>query len=325
MTTKPEITADAVSLQERDEFREAGWLKAIAPAKVNLHLAIGPRRADGYHEATSIMHALALHDTVYLRESSVYRINIVAGQGISVPDIAPEDNLATEAVAKLAEALGKPDAATRLEIRIEKSIPVQAGLGGGSSDAAAALVAAASLWNVPADSPTIEAIARELGADVAFFLHGGCTRLEGAGDAFAASLEPSRQAVVLVKPEGGISTDEAYRAFDERPDPVPDAAASAAATAQSADELAPFNNLAPAAERLMPELAEVRSWLEAQQGTQATLLCGSGAATFATCEDFSAAARIAATASAHGWWSRATSFSAIRAAVAPSRNTVGTS
>ena len=62
-----DITADAVALQERDEFRAQGWLKLIAPAKVNLHLAIGARRDDGYHDAVSVLHALNLHDVVYMR------------------------------------------------------------------------------------------------------------------------------------------------------------------------------------------------------------------------------------------------------------------
>ena len=67
MNDQVNITADAVALQERDEFRAQGWLKLIAPAKVNLHLAIGARRDDGYHDAVSVMHALNLHDVVYMR------------------------------------------------------------------------------------------------------------------------------------------------------------------------------------------------------------------------------------------------------------------
>ena len=67
MTDDHYITADAVALQERDEFRPDGWMKVIAPAKVNLHLAIGGKRADGYHDAATVMHALTLHDVVYLR------------------------------------------------------------------------------------------------------------------------------------------------------------------------------------------------------------------------------------------------------------------
>ena len=325
MMNKPDktsgITADAVALQERDEFRENGWLKVLAPAKVNLHLAIGERRDDGYHDAVSIMHALALHDVLYLRRSETETLacRFVPGVDIEVPEIAVEDNLATRAVMQLADALGRPERDTRLEIRIEKNIPAQAGLGGGSSDAAAALVGAARLWGIeptdPANAAAIEATARHLGADVAFFLHGGCAYLEGTGDTFAHALTPSKKAIVLVKPDGGVSTAAAYRRFDEAPTYVSPEQAAQALTAETADDIALFNNLAPASEALMPELATVRSWLADQPGTHGALLCGSGAATFAACSTLADATAVAAAARARGWWSRATSLSAIRAAV----------
>ena len=221
------ITADAVALQERDEFRPDGWLKVIAPAKVNLHLAIGAKRADGYHEAATVMHALNLHDVVYLRRSMpdeqpadcragsgrvVPTVHMVAGDpSIVLPELSSADNLAARAVVVLADALQLPEDATNLQIRIEKSIPAQAGLGGGSTNAAAALVGAARLWSLPADDPAIEQVAKTLGADVAFFLRGGCAYLEGTGDTFVHALQPSKQAVALVKPEGGVSTAQAYR------------------------------------------------------------------------------------------------------------------
>ena len=338
---KPPITVDAFALQDRDDFSPVGWLKVIAPAKVNLLLSIGERRPDGYHEATSIMHALTLHDTVFLRcapdartggrevcvekaqrktpaplrAPAVSQIRMVAGDpSIELPDLAPDDNIAAKAVARLAQAIG--GVRTPLEIRIEKNIPVQAGLGGGSSNAAAALVGAACLWGVPSDDPRIEEIARGLGADVAFFLHGGCAILEGAGDEFSRALAPSRQAIALVKPAGGVNTADAYRAFDKDPSPAPASLVAQVADARTAQDVPLFNNLAPAAESLMPELAEIRTWLEAQPQVSAALLCGSGAATFALCDDLAAAMQVATAARARGWWSRATSFSPARALVA---------
>ena len=315
------ITADAVALQERDEFRDDGWLKVLAPAKVNLHLAIGERRGDGYHDAVSIMHALALHDVLYLRRepkeaaSFVPSCRMVAGDpSIALPELEPGENLAARAVMQLAAALERPGADTRLEIRIEKNIPAQAGLGGGSSDAAAALIGAARLWGVDPTDPAIEETARDLGADVAFFLHGGCAYLEGAGDAFAHSLVPSKEAIVLVKPDGGVSTAAAYRRFDEAPAYAAPEQAARALAAKAADDITLFNNLAPASEALMPELADVREWLGARPETTGVLLCGSGAATFATCDTLADATTVAVAARACGWWSRATSLSAIRAA-----------
>lgn len=307
------ITADAVALQERDDFRADGWLKLIAPAKVNLHLAIGERREDGYHDAATIMHALMLHDVVYLRRADRLMVRMVAGDPtIDVPDVATDDNLAARAILRLAEALDLPANATNVEVRIEKNIPAQAGLGGGSADAAAALVGAAQLWGIAADNPKLAAVARTLGADVAFFLHGGCAYLEGTGADFAHALEPSKQSVVLVKPAGGVSTAAAYRQFDADPACATDAQAEQARTARNAADVQFFNNLAPAAETLLPELADIRSWLTEQPGAQSALLCGSGACTFATCEDFSAAAAISAAARKRGWWSRTTSLSSAR-------------
>ena len=325
MNAKGNITVDAVALQERDEFRPEGWTRVFAPAKVNLHLAIGPRRDDGYHEAATVMHALNLHDVVFLRrrlpdaagaagvEGPLVRM--VAGAGIEVPNVASEDNLAAKAVVRLAEALQLPPEAANLEIRIEKNIPAQAGLGGGSADAAAALLGAASLWGVAGDDDRIETVARTLGADVAFFLHGGCAYLEGTGDQFVHALEPSRASVVLVKPEGGVSTAEAYRRFDEAPAYADDSRAAQVRAATEADAIDPFNNLAAASERIMPELAEVRQWLEQDPRTEGVLLCGSGAATFALCDNFQAACTLVAQARARGWWARATALGAARCAV----------
>ena len=320
MNDQVNITADAVALQERDEFRSLGWLKLIAPAKVNLHLAIGARRDDGYHDAVSVMHALNLHDVVYMRrkpadadEPDKPLTRLVACGDVVVPDLPSCDNIATKAVVKLAERMGRHDAG--IEIRIEKNIPAQGGLGGGSSDAAAALLGAAQLWGVDPADPAIEATARQLGSDVAFFLHGGCSCYEGTGDAFVRALKPSKRAIALVKPEGGVSTAEAYRTFDAQPQPVPADLAAQVHTASTADAIPLFNNLAPASEVLMPQLADIRAWLLAQPGVDSALLCGSGATTFAVCDGFARACQVVADARKQGWWARATSFGSARALV----------
>ena len=321
MSETSNITVNPLALQERDSFRPDGWVKAISPAKVNLHLAIGQKRPDGYHEAVSVMHALNLHDVVYLRRAAEGpgSCRMASSADISIPPIPPQENLAVKAVARLAEALSIPADEALVDIRIEKAIPAQAGLGGGSSNAAAALVGAASLWNAGTDHPALEATARTLGADVAFFLHGGCAYLEGTGDTFLHALEPSKRNVVLVKPDGGVSTAEAYRRFDGQPVYLPADRAALVKSARMADEIALYNNLAPASEALMPELAAVRTWLEGFPRTQGALLCGSGAATFAICESFEAACAVAAAARERGWWARTTSFGSIRAAVVSGR------
>ena len=312
-----DITADAVALQERDEFRSQGWLKLISPAKVNLHLAIGKRREDGYHEAATIMHALNLHDVVYIRhklfdapDQGMPTVRMISCGDVVAPDLPSDDNIASKAIRALAQRIGRANAG--LEVRIEKNIPAQGGLGGGSSNAAAALVGAARLWNLEPDDPAIEDAARLLGSDVAFFLHGGCSYHEGTGEVFVHSLAPSKRAVALVKPEGGVSTAEAYRTFDAEPHDVPNSVADAARLAGAADDVALFNNLAPASETIMPELSRVREWLRMQPDVMDALLCGSGATTFAVCQDFAAACQVVAAARSLGYWARATSFGSLR-------------
>ena len=337
--------------------REAQWsattfmgpntVKLVAPAKVNLVLAIGARRADGYHDAETVMHALALHDTVYLSIEAATADEVArAAEGaragnrsdvalggpadnllvsIDVSDrtgcdlaVSAADNLAFAAADCLARAIAR-DVPEHVQLRIEKYIPAQGGLGGGSSDAAAVLVGLAQQWGLAPDDDRVEEVARSLGADVAFFLRGGCAQLGGAGEAFRRSLAPSSQAVVLVKPSEGVSTAEAYRTFDEHPVAVPAALLETAAAAAAAADVPLFNNLAPAAEALLPELAEVRAWLAERVGVDAVLLSGSGSATFALVGNFSEASRIATEATSRGWWARPTTLSGLRAARVPGR------
>ncbi|MBO4351868.1 MAG: 4-(cytidine 5'-diphospho)-2-C-methyl-D-erythritol kinase [Eggerthellaceae bacterium] len=310
-----DITADAIALQELDEFRAQGWVKLIAPAKVNLHLAIGERRDDGYHDAATVMHTLNLHDVVYMRrkpgDGEGPEAYMVARGDIAIPEISSEDNIACKAVRALAAKVGRLDDLA-LEIRIEKNGPAQAGLGGGSSDAAAALVGAAQLWGLAPGDPAIEQAACEIGADVAFFLHGGCAYLEGTGGTFGRGLAPSKRSVALVKPDGGVSTGAAYRTFDEDPQLVSPDIAAQVANADIADEVPLFNNLAAASETLMPQLAEIRTWLEELPGVEGALLCGSGSCTFAVCDSFASACQVVAQARQRGLWARTTSFGSSR-------------
>ena len=318
-----DLTGSAIKEQTLDSFNSLGWTKVIAPAKVNLLLSIGDRQSDGYHQATSLMHALNIHDVLYMRRAwadpesgLVVRLSCTGVGDIEAPDVDPADNLAAQAVTELAARLGRAEDEA-IEIRIEKNIPCQAGLGGGSADAAAALIGAAHLWGVGPADPAIEASARALGADVAFFLRGGCGLYAGVGDAFDRALAPMKKPVVLVKPDGGVSTAQAYATFDENSTPTSAEALDAAATAASAADVVLANNLAPAAEALMPELAMVRTWLAEQPGVEQTLLSGSGAATFAICDSLEAALAVVAAARKRGWWARSTSFGSLRAAIVP--------
>lgn len=324
-----DMLAAARAAQKVDEaaFGGPGAVKVIAPAKVNLFLGIGQRRPDGYHEALSVMHALTMHDVLRMRLAPAQpegpaglsiALDCRVAEGLPPLDVPPEDNIVSRAIRRLAEAIGRSEC-EQVSVLLEKRIPAEAGLGGGSSDAAAALVGAAQLWGLAADDPRIEEVARTLGADVPFFLHGGCAVLDGAGDAFVRELAPMGSPVVLVRPAGGVSTAAAYRAFDECPVPVPASDRDAALAAARAQDVPLRNNLAAASESLLPALADVRAWAEACPDVQQALMSGSGSAVFALCDTFEAAGRAAAQARLRGWWAHATTFGRVRAATVPSR------
>ena len=324
-------------------------VKLIAPAKVNLFLGIGPLREDSYHSAQTVMHALSMHDSLqmYLVESGEdvcfmeendpaqplrqAAVKVDAGQGLQVSarnlwlngieaiDIPSEENLACKAVRVLAEELGRSEDET-VRIVIEKHIPYQAGLGGGSADAAAALLGAAHMWGVEADDLSIDRAARRLGADVRFFLDGGCLLLEGRGEVPVHALEPRRDSVVIIRPNEGVSTSEAYRLFDETPEFIDTDVINRVYAASHAEEIPLYNNLEPAAESLLSEIVSMREMALAYPGVQQVLLCGSGSAIFAICESYTAAQALAAFASREGYWARSTTFSGIRAAILPNRS-----
>ena len=319
-------------------------LRVLAPAKVNLFLGIGQKREDGYHDAVSILHALALHDMLsftavpkgviakgLMYDDGTYGTETVDQGGLSVgvqvkwregmeeQDIPLADNLVTKAVLALARACDVSWEGFLL-VEVEKHIPAQAGLGGGSSDAAAALVGCAMLWGIDRDDPRLIQVARSLGADVAFFLEGGCGVYGDRGDAFERMLATRKDSVLLVIPEGGVSTAAAYGAFDANPPQVPADLLLQAQEAESAADVPLFNNLAPASEELLPALAEVRAWAEGAEGITEVLLSGSGSASFCVCESLEAAFRLAVDARAHGWATRVTTFSRLKAEALPSKN-----
>ncbi len=251
-TRKVDMLAAAREAQwSADTFLGPGATKVVAPAKVNLVLGVGDRRDDGFHEVANVMHAVSLHDVLYVRTEPLAASPLDAYRTedgtLDLPDhlavVGPEDNILVSvdcsdktaldadhalnvpardnivcrAVDGLACSLGRAGF-ERVLIRIEKNIPHQGGLGGGSSDAAAVLTALASRWQLDARDSRVAEVACTLGSDVAFFLEGGCALFGGAGECFVRSLEPMKLPIVLVKPFVGVSTPAAYRAFDEVPE-----------------------------------------------------------------------------------------------------------
>lgn len=323
-------------------------ISVIAPAKVNLFLGIGDYRDDGFHNATTVMHTLSMHDRLTLtrigcgehvvvsepndvaQPERSEEVKVEPGSGLSIVvrnlwmggitplDIAVEDNLAYKAIRMLAEEIGRKEDEV-IRVVVEKQIPHQAGLGGGSSDAAAALVGAARLWGIDPDAVLLRDVARVLGVDVCFFMYGGCALLEGRGDVLDHRLTPRKDSVVIIRPNVGVSTSAAYRLFDESPQFFDAALLAAVRGAQNALDVPLGNNLQVPALQLQPIIAEVHRLAREFPGVADVLLCGSGSALFAVCEDFNRAQALVAQAQREGYWARATSFSSLGVAALPDR------
>lgn len=296
--------------------------KIISPAKVNLVLAVGEKQESGFHEVQTIMHSLALHDTLSMRRFN----DEGSGDGLQVMLkcessftidpllIKAEENIAYKAVVELAKALGRTQDET-IEMILNKVIPAEAGLGGGSSNAAAALVGAATLWGVGVEDERVQEVASRLGADVSFFLKGGCARLSGKGDVFEAQLEPRSGFVLLVRPDAGVSTGKAYAAFDEDPVLPSSEYLSSIAALDAAVDVSLYNNLEKAACSVTPVVAQVLEWGRAAAGEENVVLCGSGSAVCCIFDNYQAACEASVEARKHEWWTRVTSFSPLGAAI----------
>lgn len=296
--------------------------KIISPAKVNLVLAVGEKQESGFHEVQTIMHSLALHDTLSMRrfddEGSGDGLQVMlkceSSFAIDPLLIKAEENIAYKAVVELAKALGRTQDET-IEMILNKVIPAEAGLGGGSSNAAAALVGAATLWGVGVEDERVQEVASRLGADVSFFLKGGCARLSGKGDVFEAQLEPRSGFVLLVRPDAGVSTGKAYAAFDEDPVLPSSEYLSSIAALDAAVDVSLYNNLEKAACSVTPVVAQVLEWGRAAAGEENVVLCGSGSAVCCIFDNYQAACEASVEARKHEWWTRVTSFSPLGAAI----------
>ncbi|HTU83172.1 MAG TPA: 4-(cytidine 5'-diphospho)-2-C-methyl-D-erythritol kinase [Verrucomicrobiae bacterium] len=258
-----------------------------APAKINLTLEVLARRDDGYHALRSVMVPLDLADELAIERSDAFAFSCdIAGLG-------GDDNLAVRAL----RAIGELPAA---RVTLRKRIPTQAGLGGGSSDAAAVLRAA--MEGAFGDCGPVDwlAAARQLGSDVPFFLAGTGALVEGTGERVtpAGALPP--WAVLIVKPPAAISTASAYAELDRHPRPSrarSTSASLAALTALQRGDLGEVERLAtndfqePIA-ALAPEIATALDALRSA-GARVALLAGSGSCTFALAADDAEAQRLA--------------------------------
>lgn len=276
-------------------------LTIAAPAKINLFLGVGRRRADGYHAVTTVAHALELADTVRLTPSDA--LTLTCDTDLGIP---PEDNLAFRAARAFARAY---DVDVLVDIELTKRIPSRAGLGGGSADAAAVLAGLAHWADLPLGDPILVGAARSLGADCAFALVGGAALMRGRGDELARRLPAIHAHVALLKPPSPVLTGDAYRAFDEAPLPVGDPrpvidALRSGDLPELGANLA--NNMTAVSSALVPDITKALAWVRSRKGVLGAAMAGSGSAVFAICEDAASAKAIADGSHPHGWWSAAT-------------------
>ena len=167
------------------------WVDISAPAKLNLGLAVLGRRADGYHEIATVLLTVDLLDRLRLSPAPTLELYC------AVDSLSGSDNLALRAMQALREAGGVRHGA---RLTLEKAIPAASGLGGASSDAAAALLAARELWRLPVSDTSLHHMAAQLGSDVPFFLRGGCALGRGRGEILERLPVPAERTFLLVVP-----------------------------------------------------------------------------------------------------------------------------
>ncbi len=272
----------------------AATVFAPAYAKINLTLAVLGRRADGYHRLASVMQTISLHDTLRLRLASADRFDC------DIAALATPDNLVTRAAEALRAEVGRPDLAA--EIELHKAVPAQAGLGGGSSDAATTLVALNALWGLGLSLARLESLAARLGSDTPYLIHGGTARIEGRGEVVEPLPDAEPLWLVLVKPPVDISTPTIFRALT--PADYGDAADTEAVIAAiRAGRPLPFDQLTNTLERgvlrAYPEVLGVRELL-LNVGASLVIMSGSGPSLFAPYRTLGEAASLAERARAHG-------------------------
>lgn len=248
------------------------------PAKVNLELAVGPLRDDGYHSLATVFHAVNLTDDVRVTPASVWGCTVNGPYAAAVP--TGTDNLAVRAVQVLGERFGIEE---MLQVDIDKHIPVAGGMAGGSADAAAALVAADALWSLGLTRADLMGIGAEIGSDVPFAIAGGTALGSGRGEVLAPVLTQADFHWVFALQHEGLSTPLVYAECDRLREgesvlaPEPSGALMAALRSGDVDELAPHlrNDLQDAAMSLMPRLRDViDTGLDA--GACGAVVCGSG-------------------------------------------------
>lgn len=277
--------------QGQEEARRGVTVRV--PAKVNVQLAVGAARPDGFHDLANVFLAVGLHDTVTATPAEELRITCSGPGSEQVP--LDRSNLAARAALALAERHGRAPA---VHLHIDKDIPVAGGMAGGSADAAGALLACDALWGTGAARAELLDICAELGSDVPFSLVGGAALGTGRGEKLRELPVGGTFHWVFAVADGGLSTPAVYREFDRlTPDaPAPEASPELLEALRTGDAAALAgalsNDLQPAALSLFPSLADTLA-AGTEAGALAALVSGSGPTTAFLAGDAAAAEKVA--------------------------------
>lgn len=274
-------------------------LALAAHAKLNLYLHVTGRRADGYHLLDSLVVFAELADTLVLARDDDLTLAVDGEFARAAGPV--DDNLAMRAARRLRQACG---ASAGARMRLTKRIPVAAGLGGGSADAAAALVGLARLWGDDAGRADLHAIALQLGADVPVCLAGRPAFVAGIGERLSAAPVLPEPGLLLVNPGIQLATRDVFGAFRgglSGPGRFSEAPATVAELAAVLGERS--NDLAAAARSLAPQIGDVVDALQALPGCRLARMSGSGPTCFALFDDVASAVEAAGQLTRPaGWW-----------------------
>lgn len=255
-------------------------IRERAYAKLNLYLHVVGRRADGYHLLDSLVAFAGIGDVLTLTPGRG-GLSVKVGGPFAAGVPAGEDNLVHRAIHDLAAACGRP---ANVHVALEKNLPVAAGIGGGSADAAAALRAAARMWQVEETDGICMTIAGRLGADVPMCLRSDTAIISGIGDVTERVLDLPPLHAVLVNPGIPVATPDVFRAYDDLHRPQIDTAPFLFREGDLESFVAALalraNHLEAAACALHPEISHVLAYLRARRGCMLARMSGSGATCF---------------------------------------------
>jgi 4-diphosphocytidyl-2-C-methyl-D-erythritol kinase len=270
-----------------------------AYAKINLTLDVLGRRSDGYHELVTVMQTIDLHDTICLTATDDEQVEVICTQ----PDLGNDENLAARAARLLCQHIGHPRG---VRIELNKRIPTAAGLGGGSSDAAAVLLGLEQWWHLRLPFAELQSLAATLGSDVPFFLTGGLACCEGRGER-VVPLNPhwpsQMRWLLLLKPAISVSTGAVFRdlpASDYTDGSCSRSVCEALNANRSPEPEQLFNALERSVLVRYPQVAQARAAL-LNAGAQLVRLSGSGPTLYAPFADLACATQVQQQMQAQGY------------------------